>query len=114
MMTYTRLWTRGFIIITTSALLLMLGCLEVKSKSGKDYFDCLASFIHHLLILVIKSRSESRLRLSYFQNFIIFSLIKWSGWLINNKYQQPLHFKKSIFSISAAAELKKIDFHRNW
>ena len=35
--------------------------------SSESYFDRLASFIHHLLILIIKSLSKSGLRLGYFQ-----------------------------------------------
>ena len=40
--------------------------------NSESYFDLLASFIRHLLILVIKSLSESGLRLGYFQKIYYF------------------------------------------
>ena len=46
--------------------------------NSESYFDLLASFIRHLLILVIKKACQNLgLDWATFKKFIIFSLIEW-------------------------------------
>ena len=61
--------------------------------NSESYFDLLASFIRHLLILVIKSLSESGLRLGYFQKIYYFLISRVARMA---RHLQPKHFEKII------------------
>ena len=42
-----------------------------------------------------------------FKKFVIFPLIEWQRWLVNNRHLQARYLEKKIFFVSAAAEMKK-------